>query len=216
MIMFIDPFIVNPVSHCFNQFIENFGLKTYVHMPSVYGLEGLTQRRHEIKAYIVAGSQSNVTEPLPWHEPLAKFLKEELHAGKPVLGCCFGHQLMCHAFGSEVHYHSPEKIKLKGLREMKITKPFWNVPQGEVFHMPVTHRQVVKTLSEELVSVSTGLQNDIVIHQRLPFLSSQGHPEASNYFCEHDIGGLTAEEKNRGVESGRRLVSFFLKHFQLI
>lgn len=216
MIMFVDPFIVSPVAHCFNNFVDNFNLKTLVHMPHVHGVETLIKRRHEIKAYIIAGSQSNVTEPLPWHKPLADFLLEELQNGKPVLGCCFGHQLMCHAFGSDVNYHSPEQIKLKGLREMKLTRSFWNMKEGDTFHMPVTHRQVVKTLGKGLISVSTGLMNDMVIHESLPFLSSQGHPEASRYFCENDIGILTSEEVYTGVESGRRLVRNFLQHFKLV
>lgn len=216
MIMFIDPFIVNPVSHCFNNFVEGFNLKTLVHMPHIYGVESLIAQRDKIRAYIVAGSQSNVTDPLPWHQPLADFLIEELKAGKPVLGCCFGHQLMCHAFGSEVNYHSPEQIKLKGLREMKITRSFWNIKEGEVFHMPVTHRQVVKKLAPGLISVSTGLLNDMVIHESLPFISSQGHPEGSPYFCANEIGDLSEEEIERGVESGRKLVRFFLNQFRLI
>lgn len=216
MIMFIDPFIVSPVSHCFNHFVDNFGLKTFIHMPHVHGVETLKSRRDDIKAYIIAGSQSNVTEPLPWHTPLAEFLIEEMKKGKPVLGCCFGHQLICHAFGSDVNYHSPDHEKLKGLREMKLTTSFWNMKEGETFHMPVTHRQAVKSLGKGLRSVSTGLPNDIVIHELLPFLSSQGHPEASRYFCENDIGVLSEEEVRRGVESGRRLVSFFLRHFKLV
>lgn len=216
MIMFVDPFIVSPVANCFNHFVDNFNLKTLVYMPHVHGVETLIKRRHEIKAYIIAGSRSNVTEPLPWHKPLADFLLEELHNGKPVLGCCFGHQLVCHAFGSEVNYHTPEQTKLKGLREMKLTRSFWNMKEGETFHMPVTHRQVVKTLGKGLISVSTGLSNDMVIHETLPFLSSQGHPEASHYFCENDIGILTSEEVSTGVESGRRLVRNFLQHFKLV
>lgn len=216
MIMFIDPFIVSPVSHCFNHFIDNFNLKTLVHMPHVHGVDSLIKRRDEVKAYIIAGSASNVTEPLPWHKPLADFLIEELKKGKPVLGCCFGHQLMCHAFGSEVDYHSADQSKLKGLREMKLLRSFWNMKEGETFLMPVTHRQAVKTLGKGLMCVSSGLPNDIVIHESLPFLSSQGHPEGSVYFCENDIGELTEDEVKAGVESGRRLVRFFLEHFKLI
>lgn len=216
MIMFIDPYIENPVPHCFNHFVKNYNLKTLVHMPHVHGVETLKAQRHEIKAYIVAGSKSNVTDPLPWHKPLADFLLEELKAGKPVLGCCFGHQLMCHAFGSVVDWHSKEQIKLKGLREMKITRSFWNIHEGEVFDMPVTHRQVVKTLGPGLISVSTGLQNDMVIHETLPYISSQGHPEGSRFFCQNEIGDLSSAEIERGVQSGEKLVSSFLRHFRLI
>lgn len=213
---YVDPFLNSPAFHCFNGFVANFGLQTFYHMPATYGLGSLYALAPETSAYFVAGSVSNVTEPLPWHEPLAMFLLEELRRGKPVLGACFGHQLLCHAFGSVVDYNFPGQEKLLGLRHMKITESFFNFSEGEVFALPVSHRQVVKTLGPDLLAVGEGLENDIVIHRSLPLLTTQAHPEASKHFCEYDIQEISEEEDLKGRRDGKLFIERFLLHFKLL
>lgn len=51
---------------------------------------------------IVTGSAAMVTERLDWSERSAAWLREAAHAGLPLLGICYGHQLIAHALGGEV------------------------------------------------------------------------------------------------------------------
>jgi GMP synthase (glutamine-hydrolysing) len=51
---------------------------------------------------IVTGSGAMVTEHLPWSERSADWLRDAAHAGMPLLGICYGHQLIAHALGGEV------------------------------------------------------------------------------------------------------------------
>jgi GMP synthase (glutamine-hydrolysing) len=58
-----------------------------------------------ISGIIITGSHANVTEPLPWIEETAQFLKAAAQQDIPILGICFGHQLLAHAFGGRVDFH---------------------------------------------------------------------------------------------------------------
>lgn len=51
---------------------------------------------------IVTGSASSVTEAAPWIRRTAERLRELVHAEVPLLGICFGHQLMAEALGGRV------------------------------------------------------------------------------------------------------------------
>ena len=54
---------------------------------------------------IITGSAAMVTERHDWSERSAGWLRDAAHAGLPVLGICYGHQLLAHALGGEVGYH---------------------------------------------------------------------------------------------------------------
>lgn len=215
-IAIIDPFVKGPAVNCFNSLVTLLGLKATYHMPGPYGIESLVKAASKSQAYIVLGSASHVHENLPWHQPLADFLLQELKNNKPILGCCFGHQIMCHALGAKVEYHSPDETKQMGTRNISITEDFWNFKKGEEFVLGVTHKQVVRHLTNGLKSVGHGLENDIVIHEYMPFLGTQAHPEASDYFCTTDITNLNPTEIAALQLDGGRLIQRFFQHFKLI
>lgn len=65
---------------------------------------------------IVTGSHSMVTEKLPWSEASAAWLAQLVAAQVPVLGICYGHQLLAHAMGGEAGYN-PRGLEI-GTREI--------------------------------------------------------------------------------------------------
>lgn len=59
----------------------------------------------QIAAVIITGAHCMVTEQQAWSEQIARWLPEVIAADVPVLGVCYGHQLLAHALGGEVGYH---------------------------------------------------------------------------------------------------------------
>lgn len=53
----------------------------------------------ECDAWLITGSKHGVYDDLPWIEPLKAFLREVRASGTPLIGVCFGHQIMAEAFG---------------------------------------------------------------------------------------------------------------------
>jgi GMP synthase (glutamine-hydrolysing) len=51
---------------------------------------------------VVTGSAAFVSQREPWSERAAGWLREAVAAGTPVLGICYGHQLLAHALGGRV------------------------------------------------------------------------------------------------------------------
>lgn len=56
----------------------------------------------EFAGVVVSGSHAMVTDREPWSERLAAWLAEGVAQELPILGICYGHQLLAHATGGRV------------------------------------------------------------------------------------------------------------------
>lgn len=101
----------------------------------------------------ITGSGSMVTEQAPWMQRAADWLGDAVQQQVPVLGICFGHQLLAHALGGRVDFN-PRGVEV-GTAEISLTEAaagdrlLSGLPSR--FPAQLSHRQSVIELPPETV-----------------------------------------------------------------
>lgn len=97
---------------------------------------------------VITGAHCMVTDDLPWSLAIEAWIPSLIKAEVPLLGICYGHQLLGRAMGGRVDFHP--KGKEVGTVEIRKSTPcsadplFDKVPQQ--FPVHATHAQSVLTL----------------------------------------------------------------------
>lgn len=60
---------------------------------------------HDCDGWLITGSRHGVYEDHPWIPPLEQFIRDAFAARVPVVGICFGHQIVAQAMGGKVERH---------------------------------------------------------------------------------------------------------------
>lgn len=107
-------------------------------LPSVDSIAGI----------VITGSPAMLTDAAPWNRIAADYLHDAIHAEIPVLGICYGHQLLAHAWGGCVDYHPAGRevgtVAVRLHTEAQHDLLLSGVPQQ--FSAHATHSQSVLTL----------------------------------------------------------------------
>jgi GMP synthase (glutamine-hydrolysing) len=142
----------------------------------------------------------------------AQWLKQVVQKNIPVLGICFGHQLLAHTFGGSVDFH--ELGEEKGEVEIRLTKEGKQDPLlgvlPEHFKGYASHFQTVTRIPKNAIVLA---ENDFESTHALAFKENvwgvQFHPECiGEAFCG------TSEHSKYGVALLKRFYQLALQHSQ--
>jgi GMP synthase (glutamine-hydrolysing) len=133
-----------------------------------------------VPGVVVTGSSAMVTDRQLWSENTARWLARAVALQKPVLGICFGHQLLAHALGGQVD-HNPRGREI-GTVDVKLHASAKHDPLfgsfADVLHLPVSHVQSIVRLPPRASVLGTSALDP---HHIIRFGSSawgvQFHPE---------------------------------------
>lgn len=150
-----------------------------------------------VAGIIVSGSSHSVTEQAAWMKRAGAFLRTASEEGVPVLGLCFGHQLIADAFGGEVQ-KNPRGREI-GTVTLQIAQPEDAFFAGCAHPMKIqaTHVDSVVALPERArVMGSTSLDPHAAYSIGERVRCVQLHPE-----LDHDIIREYVEARAEIIES---------------
>ena len=164
-------------------------------------------------AVMMTGSPASVTQPEPWMRRAADFMVETAQRGTPVLGVCFGHQLLAYAHGARVvrnvvHGREIGHIEVRLSDAGREDPLFHGLPS--TFGVYATHEDIVERAPAG-ATVLAG--NDNTALQALAFgplirgvqFHPEVHPAAMRALILARAEKLEAEATARGMGAGERV-----------
>lgn len=134
---------------------------------------------NDADAWLITGSRHGAYDELPWIKPLEAFIQQVFSKGIPMVGICFGHQIMAQALGGRVVKHGGGWIAGTQQYEFDEATGMQNVVlnawhQDQVVELPV-HAQVIGS-SDTCSYAALKYRNNTV--------SLQPHPEFENDYLQ--------------------------------
>ncbi len=172
--------------------------------------------------YLISGSPASVYDDEPWISRLQEFVRRIVTAGKPVVGVCFGHQMVAQALGGRVSRSSNGwgvGVKTAEVYET----PSWLSPPLSRFSLIYSHQDQVEVLPPGAAVIAG---NDhcpcamFTVGQNV--LGIQGHPEFTVEMArkllsnrEMKIGAETvkAAEKSLALPTDETVIARWIDNF---
>lgn len=137
----------------------------------------IPQSANECDAWLITGSKFGVYESHDWIEPVSALIQQAYAQDVPMVGICFGHQLIAQALGGKV-IKSPKGWSLGVAQYRMDNYPQWMQDQPANFAIQAYHQDQVVELPEETQVIAS---SDFCPYAALNFndkaISFQGHPE---------------------------------------
>ncbi|MBP2252399.1 GMP synthase (glutamine-hydrolyzing) [Halarchaeum solikamskense] len=136
----------------------------------------------DVDGIVLSGSTASVYDDHDWIDPESRLVKRCVERNVPLLGICFGHQLVNQALGGTVERDERRATFVK----MSRTDPEDAVLDGVAPIVPVLHADVVTELGDGMVATASTSYSDYFCsrHVDAPLWTVQFHPE----FTERVVG----------------------------
>lgn len=141
----------------------------------------------DCEGWLITGSKHGVYDDLPWIPRLRAFLARARAAGRPIVGICFGHQILAQALGGDAA--KSERGWGVGLRRYRVVgRPGWMADAPDEIAIHAMHQDQVTAIPEDATVLA---RNDHAPYAMLAYgdperpdaISLQPHPEFSEAYA---------------------------------
>ena len=179
--------------------------KTKFMVRSLHLEEPLVNLR-QVAGIVITGSPAYVTDKETWNFNGAEYVKRAHESGTPILGVCYGHQLLAWAFGGKVDFNAEGRkigtISIQLTESAKDDLLFGGLP--DAFDVNVSHQQSVVRLPPDAVKLAVSSSN-ILQAFRLgeKTWGIQFHPEFSKKIIREYIHERAVAIRQEGLDATR-------------
>lgn len=131
-----------------------------------------------LDGFVITGSAAGVYDDLPWLNPLRDFIRSAYGKRTPMLGVCFGHQIMADALGGDVR-KSEKGWGLGRHRYNVVARPDFMRTAPKAMAVACSHQDqvIVPPREAEVILASDFTPNAGLAYRNGAALSFQPHPE---------------------------------------
>lgn len=188
--------------------------------------ESLPATTEGFAGVMITGSAAMVTERHPWSERAADWLRDAAHQEVPLLGICYGHQLLAHALGGEVGWLPQREMGTVEIRQHAHAQNdplFGGLPLAFPAH--ATHMQTVSVPPGGSVVLAESDQDAChAFRWRDHVWGLQFHPEFSRTTMQGYVGARadalraegtcprTLSDQVSATPSARQVLRRFVRH----
>jgi GMP synthase-like glutamine amidotransferase len=158
--------------------------------------------------YVITGSAAGVYDPDPWIPELKAWMQRTAGSA-PMVGICFGHQLMAEAFGGRAEKSTKGWGVGLNAYTLNATAPWMDNPVATMT-LPVSHQDQVTAVGPgaQVLGGSDFCPFGLIAYPDLKAVSLQPHPEFDPAYAEALIttrrdGPLTPEHADAAIASLR-------------
>jgi len=207
-LMVIDPAVLKPAIESFNRIASVAPYPVTYHLPALYGTNSLNMFNHDVRGIIVLGSAASVNDDNKWQQDISDIMIDASANCIPVLGLCYGHQLIGHIYGGKVEpLWSGEKKQ--GERIVRLKKSnIWGEPStGPLLY---SHQDGITEVPPdfEIIADSDLVSTDAIASKSEPVWGFQTHLEATQAFV--DEHNLPVKDAMESFKFGHSLLDKFI------
>jgi GMP synthase-like glutamine amidotransferase len=208
-LMVIDPAVVTPSLESFNRIVKVAPFSVTYHLPALYGTKSMHKEFNEnTLGIIILGSATSVNDKNKWQDEIEKVILQATEINIPIMGLCYGHQLIGKIFGGIIEPLWNEKIE-RGNRKVNIKKSsLWGSSKSGL--LLYSHQDGITTPPPKFNVIASSEMVDIEGIESIekPIWGFQAHLEATEAFVEEHNLGL--EEANESFNFGHMLLDTFI------